>query len=66
CPGIWLSLLEGPAVLAAMIQCLDWEVVSSNGSKVIDMTDRPGLTVPMANPILLDLRTRFDPFNLDM
>ncbi|KAI3845401.1 hypothetical protein MKW98_029052 [Papaver atlanticum] len=66
CPGIWLSLLEGPAVLAAIIQCLDWEVISSNGSKVIDMTDRPGLTVPMANPILLDLRTRFDPFNLDM
>ncbi|XP_026415744.1 cytochrome P450 93A3-like [Papaver somniferum] len=66
CPGIWLSLLVGPAVLAAMIQCLDWEVVSSDGSKEIDMTDRPGLTVPMANPILLDLHTRFDPFNLDM
>ncbi|KAI3873862.1 hypothetical protein MKX03_036228 [Papaver bracteatum] len=39
CPGIWLSLLQGPAVLAGMIQCLDWEVVSSNGSKIIDMTE---------------------------
>ncbi|KAI3860518.1 hypothetical protein MKX03_017900 [Papaver bracteatum] len=48
---------RGAAVLAAMIQCLDLEVVSSNGSKIVDnMTERPGLIVHIANPILLDLK----------
>ncbi|KAI3937805.1 hypothetical protein MKW98_009890 [Papaver atlanticum] len=62
CPGIGLSLLEGPTVLAAIIQCLDWKVVGINGSKVVDMTERPGVIVPMANPIILAISTRFNPF----
>ncbi|RZC48670.1 hypothetical protein C5167_017094 [Papaver somniferum] len=38
------EVVDGKSVLAAIIHCLDREVVSSGGSKVIDMTDRPGLT----------------------
>ncbi|KAI3934086.1 hypothetical protein MKW92_029804 [Papaver armeniacum] len=62
CPGTGLSLLEGPTVLAAIIQCLDWKVVGINGSNVVDMTERPGVIVPMANPIILAISTRFNPF----
>ncbi|OVA03553.1 Cytochrome P450 [Macleaya cordata] len=62
CPGIWLSLLEAPAVLAAIIQCFDWKLVGNGNNAVIDMTERPGLTVPKANPILLVLATGLDPF----
>ncbi|RZC76141.1 hypothetical protein C5167_000307 [Papaver somniferum] len=65
CPGIGLSLLEGPTLLAAIIQCLDWKVVGINGSKVVDMTERPGVIVPMANPIILAISTRFNPFESD-
>ncbi|KAI3890216.1 hypothetical protein MKW92_002676 [Papaver armeniacum] len=62
CPGTGLSLLEGPTVLSAIIQCLDWKVVGINGSNVVDMTERPGVIVPMANPIIHAISTRFNPF----
>ncbi|OVA03554.1 Cytochrome P450 [Macleaya cordata] len=60
CPGMRLSLLEVPAVLATLIQCFDWKVVGNNG--VIDMTERPGLAVPKAQPLMLVPITRLDPF----
>ncbi|RZC82108.1 hypothetical protein C5167_044892 [Papaver somniferum] len=59
CPGMWLSLVEVPTVLAAMIQCFDWKTVGNE--RMIDMSERFGLTLPKADPLTLIPVTRFDP-----
>ncbi|CAN1283070.1 Cytochrome P450 93B2 [Linum perenne] len=48
CPGMALALQELPTTLAALIQCFDFEV----GEKPVDMSERPGLTVPKANDLV--------------
>nr|AIS92511.1 putative flavone synthase II [Epimedium sagittatum] len=65
CPGASLVLQQAPAMLAALIQCFDWEVAGhDDGIKLatVDMIERPGLTVPRANALLLVPTTRFNPF----
>lgn len=54
CPGLSLAMQEVPTMLAAMIQCFDWRVVSPSGveTNVVDMTERPGLTVPRAKDLV--------------
>ncbi|KAK9127162.1 hypothetical protein Syun_015959 [Stephania yunnanensis] len=59
CPGIWLALQEVPAVVGAMIQCFDWNM---KGKAELDMSERPGLTVPRAVPLMLVPVTRLNPF----
>ncbi|GAV80682.1 p450 domain-containing protein [Cephalotus follicularis] len=67
CPGISLALQELPAVLASLIQCFDWKVVTSVGKEmngracVVDMTERPGLTAPRANDLICVPTARFGP-----
>ncbi|CAN1283074.1 Licodione synthase [Linum perenne] len=57
CPGMALALQELPTTLAALIQCFDFEVVGPagkivKGEKPVDMSERPGLTVPKANDLV--------------
>ncbi|CAN1283053.1 Licodione synthase [Linum perenne] len=57
CAGMALALQELPAALAAVIQCFDFEVVGSGGEivkgeKPVDMSERPGLTVPKATDLV--------------
>ncbi|KAK9126893.1 hypothetical protein Scep_015739 [Stephania cephalantha] len=59
CPGIWLALQEVPAVVGAMIQCFDWKM---KDKAELDMSERPGLTVPRAVPLVLVPVTRLNPF----
>lgn len=55
CPGMSLALQQLHTVLAATIQCFDWKVVDPRGGnivRVVDMTERPGLTVPRAHDLV--------------
>ncbi|XP_017420169.1 licodione synthase [Vigna angularis] len=56
CPGVSLVMQEVPALLGAIIQCFDFEVMDSKGLKAdgraIDMNERPGLTAPRAQDLL--------------
>ncbi|XP_014499014.1 licodione synthase-like [Vigna radiata var. radiata] len=56
CPGVSLVMQEVPALLGAIIQCFDFQVIDSKGFKVdgkaIDMNERPGLTAPRAQDLL--------------
>ncbi|OVA04920.1 Cytochrome P450 [Macleaya cordata] len=63
CPGKLLAQLEVTTILAAMIQCFDWKVVGNDS--MVDMTERFGLTVPKAHPLMLVPVTFFDPFNFN-
>ncbi|CAN1847035.1 Licodione synthase, partial [Linum perenne] len=50
CAGMALALQELPAALAAVMQCFDFEIVK--GEKPVDMSERPGLTVPKATDLV--------------
>ncbi|KAH7837741.1 hypothetical protein Vadar_017444 [Vaccinium darrowii] len=55
CPGMSLALQQLQTVLAATIQCFDWKVVDPRGGniiRVVDMIERPGLTVPRAHDLV--------------
>ncbi|KAI8523891.1 hypothetical protein RHMOL_Rhmol13G0107000 [Rhododendron molle] len=67
CPGMSLALQQLPTVLAATIQCFEWNVVadpkgkSINGTDgVVDMTERPGLTAPRTHDLVCMPVTRMD------
>jgi len=58
CPGVSLVMQEVPALLGAIIQSFDFEVMDSKGQvlkgddRVIDMNERPGLTAPRAQDLV--------------
>lgn len=59
CPGVSLAMQEVPALLAAIIQCFDFQVVDSNGEILkgenvvnIDVSERSGLTAPRAHDLV--------------
>ncbi|XP_054796740.1 licodione synthase-like [Prosopis cineraria] len=54
CSGLTLAMHEVPAVVAALIQCFDFQPVSPQGNKVavVDTEERPGLTVPRAHELV--------------
>ncbi|KDP44179.1 hypothetical protein JCGZ_05646 [Jatropha curcas] len=57
CPGIPLAMQELHATLAAAIQCFDFKVLNPSGAKghgdrLLDMTERPGLTTPRAEELV--------------
>lgn len=58
CPGITLAMDSVPALLGAIIQCFDFQVMGPHGKilkgeyGVIDVDERPGLTVPRANDLV--------------
>ncbi|XP_027345432.1 licodione synthase-like [Abrus precatorius] len=58
CPGVNLAMQLVPALLGAIIQCFDFQVMESKGvvlnddNMVIDMDERPGLTAPRAHDLV--------------
>ncbi|CAK7340796.1 unnamed protein product [Dovyalis caffra] len=57
CPGLALAMQELSTTLPAMIQCFEWNLVGPHGEKIngdgaVDMTERPGLTVPRAHDLV--------------
>ncbi|CAI9302986.1 unnamed protein product [Lactuca saligna] len=46
CPGINLAMRELPVVVAALIQCFEWNV--NNGKEALNTNERAGLTAPRA------------------
>ncbi|KAJ7947715.1 Cytochrome P450 [Quillaja saponaria] len=66
CPGITLAMLQVPALLAAIIQCFDFQVVGPKGEKLspgdtVPMEERPGLTAPRAKDLVCFPVTRYSP-----
>lgn len=59
CPGMPLAMKEVPTVLSLLVQCFHFATPSLNGDK-IDMAERPGLTAPRANDLMLLLKPRSD------
>ena len=55
CPGTTFAMLELPSLLAAIIQCFDFQFVGPKGEilnvddALADMSERPGLTAPRAH-----------------
>nr|BAD91809.1 flavone synthase II [Gentiana triflora] len=67
CPGMPLAMQELPTVLSLMIQCFDYIPLDFKGEKaerVMDMSERPGLTAPRANELMCLLKPRIDLPNL--
>ncbi|KAF9600115.1 hypothetical protein IFM89_003662 [Coptis chinensis] len=65
CPGVSLAVQVVPTVLALLIQCFHWKIAGYGDEmtgKLVDMTERPGLTVPKAQPLMLVPSTRLRPF----
>ncbi|PIA56563.1 hypothetical protein AQUCO_00700720v1 [Aquilegia coerulea] len=65
CPGMSLVVHLVPTIMALLIQCFDWKpACNDNGvtPKVVDMTERPGFTVPKAYPLMVMPSTRLNPF----
>ncbi|XP_051213095.1 cytochrome P450 93G1 [Lolium perenne] len=66
CPGMGLALQSVPGVVAALIQCFDWTVVSGDGEgkqpAVIDMEEADGLVCARKHPLLLRASPRLSPF----
>lgn len=54
CAGVTLAMQEMPFVLAALVQCFDFQPMGPGGNKVdqIDMVEGPGLTVPRAQELV--------------
>ncbi|KAF7823553.1 licodione synthase-like [Senna tora] len=58
CSGLTLAMQEVPAVVAALIQCFDFQVVGPHGGilkgedAIINVDERPGLTVPRAHDLV--------------
>ncbi|XP_050224676.1 cytochrome P450 93B2-like [Mercurialis annua] len=68
CSGMSLAMQILPITLATLIQCFDWTVVASRpaavdgGDQVVDMTEKPGITAPLANHLVCVPIARFNPF----
>ncbi|KAL1312353.1 cytochrome P450 93A3-like [Arachis ipaensis] len=61
CPGTSLALQVVQANLGAMVQCFEWKV-SGGGSEIVDMEEKPGLTLSRACPLICVPLPRLSPF----
>ncbi|KAM4095537.1 hypothetical protein ACJW30_08G036800 [Castanea mollissima] len=66
CPGLSLAMQEVPTILAVIIQCFDWRVISLSGveTNVVDMTKSPGLIIPRTNDLVYVPVPRFSMNNV--
>ncbi|BAF13905.1 cytochrome P450 93G1-like [Oryza sativa Japonica Group] len=59
CPGMGLALQSVPAVVAALLQCFDWQCMDN---KLIDMEEADGLVCARKHRLLLHAHPRLHPF----
>ena len=59
CPGVPLATKVVPTILAAMIQSFEWKLAHAG---VVDMDEKPGLGLPIANPLICIPLPRSLPF----
>lgn len=52
CPGISFAMATSEFVLANIVQKFDWELPNGVGGKDLDMSERPGVAVGRATPLL--------------
>nr|QNS29983.1 cytochrome P450 [Nothapodytes nimmoniana] len=52
CPGMYLGLINVRLVLAQLVHCFDWELPNGMLVNELDMTEKFGLTMPRAKPLL--------------
>ena len=60
CPGMGLAMQAGPAFLAALVQCFDWEVPNPP----LDMEEEAGLVTARKQPLVLLPTQRLHPLPL--
>nr|URF53680.1 cytochrome P450 [Trichosanthes cucumerina] len=67
CPGATLAFNMMNTTMATLVQCFDWKVVgdASGEEAKVDMRPGQGLTLGMANPLLLVPILHFDAFGAD-
>ncbi|XP_020214945.1 licodione synthase [Cajanus cajan] len=65
CPGMPLALRELPTIIGALIQCFEWKIFDSKDhahtTTLINMDERPGLTAPRANDLIVVPVARLNP-----
>ncbi|KDP41657.1 hypothetical protein JCGZ_16064 [Jatropha curcas] len=61
CPGEGLALRMIGLTLGSLLQCFEWKRV---GKEMVDMTEGLGLTMPKAQPLLVECRPRPSMANL--
>ncbi|XP_015952541.2 cytochrome P450 93B16-like [Arachis duranensis] len=66
CPGMPLAMRELPAIIGALVQCFDWNMLDSKEKLLdhgipIDMDERPGLTAPRAHDLICIPLARLNP-----
>lgn len=52
CPGISFAMATNEFVLANIVHKFDWELANGVGGKDLDMSERPGVTIGRATPLL--------------
>lgn len=57
CPALKAALLVVHSALAALIQCFEWKV--AGGGYMVDMNEKPGLTLQRATPLMCLLVDRY-------
>ncbi|RDX98593.1 Licodione synthase, partial [Mucuna pruriens] len=61
-----LAMRELPTIIGALIQCFEWKVFDSQaqilhyGKTLINMDERPGLTAPRVNDLIVVPVTRLN------
>lgn len=58
CPGASLALLAVPTNLAAMIQCFEWKVLHGERNGIVNMEEKPAISLPRAHPLICVLMPR--------
>ncbi|GMY22358.1 cytochrome P450 705A12-like [Fagus crenata] len=62
CPGSKLALSMIHSTIAAMVQCFDWKVGGEGDHAKVNMQVGPGISMPMAQPLVCLPVVHFNPF----
>ncbi|MED6130394.1 hypothetical protein PIB30_000904 [Stylosanthes scabra] len=62
CPGTSLALQVVQANLGAMVQCFEWKISGDTNNEIVDMEEKPGLTLSRTHPLICVPLPRLSPF----